>query len=268
MRIGFLQMQPKFGAVDANVATIETALQRTRDAVVVLPELCTTGYVFASRREAEELAEPSDGPSLRRLAELARRNRLTLCLGFAESDGRRVYNSAALLHADGSIDVYRKAHLFDREKLVFDAARPRFAVTDGAARFGMLICFDWIFPEACRSLALAGAQIVLHPSNLVLPWCQDAMRTRCIENRIFAVTCNRTGTEARAGTRLRFTGRSQVVDPRGQVLVRAGENDTGLQLVRIDPRVADDKRITSRNDLFEDRRPELYKALTARRLEA
>src|SRR5262245_9791885 len=136
MRIGFLQMQPKFGAVEANVTAIEAALQRTRDAVVVLPELCTTGYLFASRAEAEALAEPCDGPSLRRLGELARRNRLSLCLGFAERDGRRIYNSAALLHSDGSLDTYRKAHLFDREKLVFDAARPRFSVAEGAARFG------------------------------------------------------------------------------------------------------------------------------------
>jgi predicted amidohydrolase len=264
MRVGFLQFRPRFGAVEANVATIEDRLAVTRDAVIVLPELCTTGYVFASRAEATALAEPADGPSLQRLRALARRNRLTLCVGFAERDGRRVFNSAATLTATGGIGIYRKAHLFDREKLVFDVARPRFEAVGGRARLGVMICFDWFFPETCRVLALAGARVVLHPSNLVLPWCQTAMRTRCLENRIFAVTCNRVGRETRAGVSLRFTGRSQVVDPRGRVLAQAGVADEALRIVDIDPREAADKHVTPRNDLFADRRPELYGNLTRR----
>jgi len=260
-----LQLRPRFGAVEENLAAAESALQSTRDAVVVLPELFTTGYVFVSRREAESLAEPADGPSIRRFQELARRNRLVLCVGFAERDGRHVYNSAATVGPAGTVAVYRKAHLFDREKLVFDVARPRFDVVGSRTRFGVMICFDWIFPEVCRSLALAGAQVVLHPSNLVMPYCQNAMTTRCIENRIFAITCNRVGIENRGGTRLRFTGQSQIVDPRGTVLARAGENEERLVLVDIDPAQATDKRITSRNDLFADRRPEQYRRLVERR---
>jgi len=265
LRVGFLQLRPRFGAVEDNLAAAEAALRSTRDAVVVLPELFTTGYVFVSRREAESLAEPADGPSIRRLRELARRNRLVLCMGFAERDGRRVYNSAATVLPNGAVSIYRKAHLFDREKLFFDVARSRFDIVTARARIGVMICFDWIFPEVCRSLALAGAQVVLHPSNLVLPYCQAAMSTRCIENRIFAVTCNRVGTENRGGTRLRFTGQSQVVDPIGRVLARAGANDEDFVLVDIDPAVADDKRLTARNDLFADRRPDHYRRLVSRR---
>jgi predicted amidohydrolase len=265
MRLGFLQTRPRFGAVAANVGAIEARLASVRDATIVLPELCTTGYVFASRAEAAALAEPAGGESVQRLRALARRNRLTLCFGFAERDGRRVYNSAATVTPAGHVAVYRKAHLFDREKLAFDVARPRFAVVRGAARFGVMICFDWFFPEACRSLALAGARVILHPSNLVLPWCQSAMVTRCIENRVFAVTCNRVGRETRAGVSLRFTGRSQVVDPHGRVLARAGAAAEALELVDIDPRAAADKHVTARNDLFADRRPELYRELTRRR---
>jgi len=264
MRLGFLQMEPRFGAVQENVAAIVQALARTRDATIVLPELCTTGYVFESRAEALELAEAADGPSLQALKVLARRNRLVLCAGFAEKSGRHVYNSAATLLPSGRVHVYRKAHLFDREKLIFDAAPARFEVIPGAVRYGMMVCFDWFFPEACRSLALAGADVILHPANLVLPYCQSAMITRCLENRVFAVTCNRIGTERRAGVTLRFTGASQIVDCRGQVLARASDDRLELQVVTVDAMQARDKHVTARNDLFADRRPGAYGRLTTK----
>jgi predicted amidohydrolase len=264
MRIGFLQMQPRHGDIEGNVGAIEDALKGVRDALIVFPELCTTGYVFASRSETEALAEPADGASVQRFSALARRNQLVLCGGFAERAGRRVFNSAFTVTPAGKVHVYRKAHLFDREKLCFDPAPARFDVFRAGPRCGTMICFDWIFPEVCRALALAGAEIVLHPSNLVLPYCQDAMTTRCIENRVFAVTCNRVGTENRAGVRLRFTGRSQIVDPGGRVLVRAPEDREELRLVSIDPAAARDKRMTARNDLFLDRRPAAYRKLVAR----
>ncbi len=107
-------------------------------------------------------------------------------------------------------------------------------------------------------MALAGAQVILHPSNLVLPYCQAAMVTRAVENRVFTVTCNRVGSESRAGVRLRFTGQSRIVDPRGRVLAQAGERGQALKVVRIDATEANKKRITSRNHLFQDRRPRLY----------
>jgi predicted amidohydrolase len=260
VRIGFLQMRPRFGDVERNVRSIERKLEGVRGATVVLPELCTTGYLFESKREAFNLAEPADGPSVQRLKRLARAQRLTLCFGFAERDGRRVFNSAATISPSGRTHVYRKAHLFDREKLAFDrVTRPLFEAVGSRPRYGVMICFDWVFPEVCRSLALAGARIILHPSNLVLPYCQAAMVTRAVENRVFTVTCNRVGSESRAGARLRFTGQSRVVDPRGRVLAQAGEREESLQLVRIDPGQANSKRITTRNDLFLDRRPRFYR---------
>jgi len=71
----------------------------------------------------------------------------------------------------------------------------------------MMICFDWFFPESARTLALKGAQLILHPSNLVMPYCQDAMITRSIENRVFSITSNRIGREGGYN----FTGKSQIV---------------------------------------------------------
>ena len=150
--------------------------------------------------------------------------------------------------------------VIDDQEFFFTPGDSGFRVWDlGQAKIGVMICFDWFFPEACRSLALAGARIILHPSNLVLPWCQRAMITRALENRVFAVTCNRVGVEARAGARLRFTGQSQIVDPSGSILARAGARGESLQVVDIDPSLAASKRVTARNDLFRDRRPDLYR---------
>jgi predicted amidohydrolase len=123
----------------------------------------------------------------------------------------------------------------------------------------MMICFDWIFPETARSLALAGADIICHPANLVLSYCQDAMITRCVENRVFAVTANRTGSESRAGATLRFTGLSEIVAPDGGVLARAGVEAEEVIVREIDPFEARDKAVTPQNDVLGDRRPDLYR---------
>jgi len=124
-----------------------------------------------------------------------------------------------------------------------------------------MICFDWIFPEAARVLALKGAEVICHPANLVLPWCQRAMVTRSIENRVFIVTANRIGGEKREGRELKFTGGSQITSPVGELLCQASEEGEEVGVVDIDPSIAKDKAITEENDLFSDRRPELYQQL-------
>ena len=263
MRLGFLQLRPRFGAVAENVGRAAVMLKRARDATIVLPELFPTGYLFGNRGEVKKLAEAVPGGfTCRVLRDLAARNRLNLVFGIAERGQGRFYNSAVLVTASGRTLVYRKTHLFDREKLFFSPGEGLFPPARvGAARLGILICFDWIFPEVSRVLALRGAQILCHPSNLVLPWGQEAMRTRCLENRVFAVTANRVGTERRAGMSLTFTGRSQIVGPRGEILFRAAEKTEMLKIVEVDLREARTKRVTRRNDLFRDRRPRLYQAL-------
>ena len=122
-----------------------------------------------------------------------------------------------------------------------------------------MICFDWRFPEIVRSLALNGAEIIAHPSNLVLPHCPQAMITRCLENRVYAITANRVGNENRIPNEtLHFIGQSQVVDPDGNILIRASEIEEEVQIVEVDLGKARDKFINSKNDIFKDRRPDLY----------
>ena len=261
MRVGVFQFDPEFGQVEANVRRVVQRLRRVRADLVVLPECFNTGYPFASAGEAAELAEEVPrGETTQRLLELAREARMHLVAGLVERAGGRLYNTAVLVRPDGAVNVYRKTHLFADEKRWFTPGETGFRVfpLDGV-RVGLMICFDWIFPEAARSLALRGADILCHPANLVLPYCPAAMVTRCLENGVFALTANRIGTEERGGLpRYTFIGQSQIVGPRGDILARASEDREELLLVDIDPARARDKAITPQNHLLEDRRPEAY----------
>ncbi|HTR97038.1 MAG TPA: nitrilase-related carbon-nitrogen hydrolase, partial [Candidatus Acidoferrales bacterium] len=132
-----------------------------------------------------------------------------------------------------------------------------------AARIGLMICFDWRFPEVARSLALLGADVLVHPSNLVFANAQDAMLVRSLENRVFAVTANRTGTERRPGGTVPFTGRSQIVAPSGLPLVRAGRTREGAFAADCDLAESRRKSLTPRTPIFRNRRPEFYGAVVA-----
>ncbi len=261
MRIALLQFAPAFGAVEPNLDTIREACAGLRADLLVLPELCTTGYQFRDRGELAGLAQPADGPATRVLAQVAGACGGHVVAGLAESTGDRIYNSAVLVGPGGLAGLYRKVHLFDEETRLFDPGDRGFPVFDASGvKVGMMVCFDWLFPEAARSLALAGAQIIAHPANLVLPHCQRAMVTRAVENRVFTATCNRVGREERvAGRPLVFTGGSRVVDPGGSILADGPVADQELLTVEIDPGEALDKRITTRNHVLADRRGGQYR---------
>lgn len=261
MKIGFLQYEPDFGRVDENVSRAAAMLEGCDADLVVLPELFNTGYVFTSKEEARRLAETVPGSrTVERLSEIARRKKMHIVAGMAERDGARIFNAAVLITPSGPGGVYRKIHLFSEEKLWFDPGDRPFTVYDiGRCRIGIMICFDWFFPEAMRTLALLGADIVCHPANLVLPFCPDGMVTRCLENRVYAVTADRIGTEDRGrGKALSFTGMSQITGPDGSILHRAGADTEEIVTVQIDVLKARNKKINSLNDLFENRRPEFY----------
>lgn len=261
MRLGIYQFNPRFGAVSENLDRIEGALKDADADLVVLPELCTTGYQFRDAREAFDLAEPvPDGESTRRLEKLAKQKDMFIVAGLAEKSGKNCYNSAVLIGPDGVVGVYRKIHLFYLEKEHFLTGDLDFQVWDvGIAKIGMMVCFDWIFPESAGTLAKNGADIICHPANLVLPYCPDAMITRSIENKVFSSTANRVGTESRIpGETLTYIGSSQVVDPSGKRLFSMGRESEDLQVAEIDVGLARNKQIHKKNHLWQDRRPEFY----------
>ncbi len=267
MRVGFYQFNPEFGHVHQNVTRVINALQDVRADIIVLPELPFTGYLFRDRRELALLAEEIPrSETIGVLATLCRRRDFFIVTGFAEKAGDRLFNSAVLVGPGGVLHVYRKLHLFNTEKECFDPGdTPLEAVTVRDARVGMMVCYDWRFPEVARVLTLKGAQLICQPANLVLPWCQQTMLTRSLENNVFSVTANRHGTERRPHGKLTFTGQSQIADPRGNRLCRAPKDTDALCIEDIDIAQADEKKMTPQNDLLTDRRPEFYGELVKTR---
>lgn len=264
LKVGYFQFRPRFGEVGANVRKVVDALAQVEADLIVLPELAFTGYHFRDRAETLALAEdPRRSATVDALAALCKARKLHLVTGFAERRRDKVFNSALLIGPKGLVHVYRKLHLFNNEKSCFDPGDVALSVQSvKGARIGMMVCFDWAFPEVARALVLQGAEVLCHPSNLVLAWCQQTMLTRCLENRVFAVTTNRYGADKRPHGELRFTGRSQIVAPGGTLIRRAAAQRDALFVTAVDPALAHDKMITARNDLIRDRRPAFYQALT------
>jgi predicted amidohydrolase len=241
-----------------------------RDAVaagarlIVLPELCNTGYAFESRTEARAAAQPAHGGVLNDWAEAAGPQAVVVG-GFAEQgDGGTVYNSAAIVDGTGVLAVYRKAHLWDREALIFDRGDDPAPVLDTSiGRIGVMVCYDLFFPEFTRGVALAGADIIVAPTNGPNPTGAprhdnigvSIARATAHVNRVFVAVCDRWGTERG----IQWAGRSLIADPDGDLLVGpAGDRPTRL-MADCDLARARDKRWSgTENDAFMDLRPELY----------
>ncbi len=261
MIAGFVQFRPTRHDVPANVAQVEHLLAGVRADLLVLPELANSGYMYPSPQSIAPYSEPADGsgPFLSALTRLAASTGGLIVTGLSERAGDGVYNSAVALDETGVVAHYRKTHLFADEQDLFLPGDTGFNVFSyRGARVGMMVCFDWYFPESARTLALRGAQIIAHPSNLVLGHCQTAMVTRSLENRVFSITANRWGVEELGEKSLRFTGASQVLTPLGVRLAQGPLESDCVALVEIDPAEADNKRPTARNHLLENRRPEFY----------
>ncbi len=261
MKAGFYQFNPQFGRKKENMDKVISAVQGEDLDLLVLPEFFATGYQFVSKDEVAELSESApEGETTEMLVELSREKGFFIVAGLPEREGDRFFNSAVFTGPEGFIGLYRKTHLFFEETLYFTPGDTGFKVWETAiGRIGIMICFDWFFPESMRSLALAGAEVVAHPSNLVLPFCPDAMPVRCLENVLYAITTNRTGTEHRKEDQsLTFIGKSEIVSPKGEILVRAGTDEEELMTVDIDPGSAKDKALNPFNDILKDRRPDMY----------
>lgn len=266
MKAGFLQFKPVFGKPKKNISKIKKLLAGKKFDLIVLPELSNSGYLFSGKKELYDYSEDiSDGMFVNELRNISSSNNCYIVSGICERSGDKFYNSSVLVYPDGKTEVYRKIHLFDTEKEWFEPGNlplNAFEISGknfGKVKIGMLICFDWIFPETARTLALLGAQILCHPSNLVMPYCQRAMFTRALENHVFTITANRTGKETSGINTLKFTGQSVIVSPKGKYLHIGTKSREECVIVNFNPEEALNKKINPVNDLFKDRRNNFYK---------
>ena len=261
MKIALVQTSPQFGEKEKNLRGALGQMSSSAVDFYVLPELFATGYNFSTGDEVASLAEPfSSGETTQAMRAFCAQHGCAVVYGFAEEHQGKYYNSAAYIGPDMNDQLYRKVHLYDREKLFFAPGDLGFhAFNTPWGRVGIMICFDWFFPESARTLTLKGAQLIAHPSNLVLPHCPDSMSVRCRENRIFAATANRVGIENRGGIPLSFIGRSQMTAPTGEIMHRASPDQAEIWCGEITLSQSDDKQLNSKNHLLNDRRPEFYR---------
>ncbi|MBN2829589.1 MAG: beta-ureidopropionase [Candidatus Cloacimonetes bacterium] len=260
-RVGLIQFKPEFLQMEENLQKIEELIRKNEADLIVLPELVVSGYVFKNKEEVQSVSEDArDGATATLMRKLSGEMNVSIVIGFAEKHHDNIYNSALLTNPDGTFFTYRKTHLFAEEKLYFTPGDTGFQVYNAKnnVRVGIMICFDWQFPESARSLSLKGAQIICHPSNLVLPWCQQAMIIRSLENRVYSITANRIGLERNGDKELFFTGMSQILGTKGEILHRMKMDEEEVQVITINPYLADNKKVTEYNSVFSDRRPDLY----------
>ncbi len=240
--------------------------QAARDGaqIVVLPELASSGYVFANRSELVSLAEPRDGAAIAEWTNLADVFGLTIVAGFPEAAGDKVYNSAAVVDPTGLRGVYRKAHLWDTENAVFDQADELPLVVDTEhGRIGVMICYDVEFPEWVRAVALEGADLLCVPVNWpLLPRPQGERPTELVRvlagagmNRMPIAVCDRTGVERGVD----WIGGSVITDADGYPLAIADFGVAGNITADVDLAASRVKKFNEYNDVHGDRRVDLYR---------
>ena len=272
-RVCCQQLDPVVGDLDGNrelaLAAISEAVELGAD-VIVLPELTTSGYMFESAEEAASVALAPDHEILREWGAAARASGVILAGGFAErgEDGH-TYNSAAVFDPTGLRAVYRKLHLWDREKLWFAPGEQPPPVIDTAlGKLSVIVCYDVEFPELTRMVALAGTQLLLVPTNWPLMGRPDGERPAEVliamaaarGNRMAVACADRTGVERDQP----WTGCSTIIGADGWVAAEKAGADAltlGPVTADIDLELALDKRYTELADVFADRRPSLYRAL-------
>lgn len=243
------------GDVLGEIGTVAERAAAAGASLLVCPEMITTGYHIGPR--TAEVAEPADGPAARRIAGFAADAGVAIAYGYPERDGETVYNSAAVVGANGDRLVnYRKTHLFgDIDRAAFSPGEEAVVRTeiDGVV-VGVVICYDVEFPELVRAHALTGTELLVVPTALMRPYelVADALvPTRAFESQLFVAYANRCDIESE----LDYCGRSSVVAPTGAVLAKAGDGPE-LILATVDSAALRASR--AENTHLTDRRPELY----------
>ncbi|AZN42053.1 carbon-nitrogen family hydrolase [Paenibacillus albus] len=260
LRIALVQMHVDAGNPDANYERLKVKLDEAVEGaekpdLIMLPEMWNTGYAL---EQIDQLADPNGERTKAMLSAFAREHHVQLIGGsIAEKRDNGVFNTIYAFNEHGEVIAdYSKIHLFrlmDEEKHLL-AGEKLGQLQVAGADAGMMICYDIRFPELARKLALNGAKAMFVPAQWPNPrlhhW-RTLLLARAIENQMFVIACNRCGT---SGTST-FFGHSLIIDPWGEIIAEAGEEETILR-AEIDLSLVD--AVRAKIPVFEDRRPSLY----------
>ncbi len=250
-----IQFNVKQGDVDANLTYVRAALKRAADQgaqLAVLPEMWSSGFAY---KQLNELALRTAG-IVEELLELSRELKLVIVGSMPEPNGDKVFNAAYVMDNGRLAGVYRKLHLFSLlgEDKAFSGGDQWILAETSLGKVGVIICYDLRFPELSRRLALEGAQVICVPAQWPKPreehW-RTLLRARAIENQLFVVSANTCGLVGK----LDFFGMSMVINPKGEVLEEAGEDEREIMAL-LDMQIMSGWR--AQIPCFNDRKPECY----------
>lgn len=257
---------------EENLATVIKAIQEAADnqaRLIVFPECCLSGYIFQSREEALPFAETVPGPSTEQLISLCEKLEVYVVIGLLEKEDNRLFNTAVFIGPEGLIGRYRKNHLpfLGVDRFVDHGDKPFEVYQTPIGNIGLFICYDILFPESSRVMTLMGADILVLPTNFPHGRGEKVsthiVTARAMENRVHVVAANRVGSERGSS----FAGLSRIVDASWETLGQASPDKEEIIYGEVDLETARQKHVTVipgeyEVDFIQDRRPELYSAIT------
>jgi len=266
--VAVAQVPSKFGDVRANLDAMDGHMREAAAAsarLLVFPECHLSGYMFDDRAGALGAAISAEGDEMREIAARCAEHGIEVIVGFLEASGDKLYNSAAVVGANGVIGIHRKRHLpfLGADRFVDEPPGTELSLFEtGVGKVGVAICYEIRFPEIMRSLALEGADFIALPTNWPVQsaiLAEQFTRVRAAENFIYLLVSNRADEEGDAT----FLGQSQIIDPLGAVVGNSGRTQ-GLLTASVDVARARNKTIVVKAGEFEvspfkDRRPATYR---------
>ncbi|NVM31185.1 MAG: acyltransferase [Candidatus Helarchaeota archaeon] len=262
LRISAIQFNPKFLDLNENrkklKQLIESAISDHESELIVLPELAFSGYNFENMDQVRMTAEEiPNSESCKLLEKLSIEKEIFIVAGINEKAEDSFYNSAAVFGPEGHVLTYRKIQLYAREKEFFQPGNLPLQIFNlHEYKIGVMICFDWFFPEIPRSLALMGADVICHSMNAVIPdgaYLGDTYHSKW--NRVFIILANRIGIEGD----LKFIGKSTIINHEGKILAQASADQEEIINSSVNPLLARNKKLNQYNHVLNDRRAEFYK---------
>lgn len=234
MKVGFFQFSVAHKNPESNLDYIESRIAGRKYDLLVLPELFTSGYAFESKEEIFPYAESlEDSNTIKRLAALVPAPGDAIVGTIPEKDGDNIYNTAIFVSTEGLMGYQRKIHLTDYEKNIFTPGNEAKVFACEEFKVGAMICFDSWFSPLSAKLRQLGADVLCNPACFGGDVTPKILPIRALENQCFVISCNRVGIEIIDGVEEVFRGESQVIDPDGEVLYKA-EDEEELVFVKIE----------------------------------
>ncbi|MFC1930701.1 carbon-nitrogen hydrolase family protein [Chloroflexota bacterium] len=271
IKIASVQMNPKLMQNDKNLDCMMNSARKAAEQqakLIVFPECSLTGYVFTSREEALPFAETIPGPSTEKMAALCREKGVYIVFGLLEKAGDKLFNAQSFVGPGGFIAGYRKNHLpyLGVDRFVNKGNRPIRIHETPIGKVGLIICYDVLFPEGARVMALLGADIIIMSTNFPQGRGEPmncVARARALENKVYMLSSDRVGTERGFG----FSGLSTIISDTGQVLSLASADKEEIIYAEVDLETARQKHRVFvpgewEIDNISDRRPEIYSLIT------